>query len=111
MPNGGKLTIQSDELNDVVKFSFTDTGIGMTQETLSKLWNPLFTTKAKGMGFGLPICKRIVEAHNGKISVASEASKGSTFIVTLPIKPEIKENDQTFINVPKSYLSSKIDKR
>jgi sensor domain CHASE-containing protein/nitrogen-specific signal transduction histidine kinase len=111
MPNGGKLTIKSDKLNDEVRISFTDTGVGMTEETLSKLWSPLFTTKAKGMGFGLSICKRIVEAHDGKISVASEVGKGSAFVVSLPIKSEIKENGEIFVNLPESFLSSKIDSK
>jgi signal transduction histidine kinase len=68
-----------------VKFVFKDTGIGMSPETLSKLWVPLFTTKAKGMGFGLPIAKRIIEAHGGKISIKSIRGKGTTVTVTLPI--------------------------
>ena len=48
----------------------------MTKEILAKLWTPLFTTKAKGMGFGIPICKRYVEAHGGKISVESTPERG-----------------------------------
>jgi len=88
MPSGGTLTIKSEEVSDLVSFSFTDTGVGMNEETLQKIWTPLFTTKAKGMGFGLPICKRLVEAHNGKISVKSQVGRGSTFIVTVPIKCE-----------------------
>jgi len=111
MPNGGKLTIKSDELNDDVRISFTDNGVGMTKETLSKIWSPLFTTKPRGMGFGLPICKRIVEAHNGKISVASEAGKGSTLVVSLPIKSQIKENQEIHVNLTEPSLSSKIDNK
>jgi sensor domain CHASE-containing protein/nitrogen-specific signal transduction histidine kinase len=111
MPNGGRLTIKSDELNGDVRLIFTDTGIGMTKETLSKIWSPLFTTKAKGMGFGLSICKRIVEAHNGTISVESEVGKGSTFTLSLPIKSEIKENREIFVNLPESSPSSKIDSK
>ncbi|MFB3888032.1 MAG: PAS domain S-box protein [Candidatus Bathyarchaeia archaeon] len=84
MPNGGELTITSREDDDAVDFTFQDTGIGMTQETVDKLWTPLFTTKAKGMGFGLPICRRIVEAHGGKITVESELGKGTAFTVKLP---------------------------
>jgi signal transduction histidine kinase len=56
----------------------------MTEETLNKLWTPLFTTKAKGMGFGLPNCKRIVEAHGGKIAVKSTFGKGTTVTIVLP---------------------------
>jgi signal transduction histidine kinase len=105
MPNGGELTIKSAQLNDTVQISFTDTGIGMTQETLRRIWSPLFTTKAKGMGFGLPICKRIVEAHGGQISIESKANKGSTFTVTLPIEPKTKKREEAFVNVPENILA------
>lgn len=87
MPEGGKLTITSRQTDNNLEVNFTDTGTGMTKETLDKLWKPLFTTKAKGMGFGLPICKRILEAHGGKIQATSVDGKGSTFTITLPIKP------------------------
>jgi sensor domain CHASE-containing protein len=84
MPDGGTLRIQSRESMENTEFVFTDTGIGMSRETLEKIWSPLFTTKAKGMGFGLPITKRLVEAHGGSISVASAPGKGTTFTVTVP---------------------------
>jgi PAS domain S-box-containing protein len=92
MPKGGILTITSSQTAENWELSFTDTGIGMNEETLSKLWTPLFTTKAKGMGFGLAICKRIVEAHGGKISVRSAVGKGTTFTVTLPIDVSAKSS-------------------
>ena len=85
MPNGGTLTITSRKIGDNVEICFCDTGEGMTHETLSKLWTPLFTTKAKGMGFGLPICKRIVEAHGGTISAKSTIKKGTAITLALPI--------------------------
>jgi len=87
MPNGGTLTITSTESDGNLQISFTDSGEGMTEETLTKLWTPLFTTKPKGMGLGMSIVKRIVEAHRGSVRVESELGKGSTFTVTLPIKP------------------------
>ena len=90
MPGTGTLTITSKAAKDNVKIVFKDTGTGMTEETLSKLelGVPLFTTKAKGMGFGLPICKRIVEAHNGKISLKSTLGKGTTVTITIPANPK-----------------------
>jgi len=85
MPEGGSLAISSREADGQVEISFADTGIGMTNETLAKLWTPLFTTKAKGMGFGLAISKRIVEAHGGSIHAKSTFGEGSTFTVRIPI--------------------------
>jgi PAS domain S-box-containing protein len=90
MPKGGTLTITSTRSGDNVHITFKDTGEGMTTETLARLWSPLFTTKAKGMGFGMAITKRLVEAHGGSISVETKVGKGSTFTVTLPIKRELR---------------------
>jgi signal transduction histidine kinase len=107
MPNGGKLTIDSKQINDVLELSFSDTGTGISDEVMPKLFSPLFTTKAQGMGFGLAICKRLIEAHAGTISVKTAKGKGTTFIVTLPIepKPEIG-GEKIWINMPKSSLST-----
>lgn len=85
MPEGGELRIKTTVEGNCVVFSFADTGLGMSQETLKKLGTPLFTTKAKGMGFGLAICKRIVEAHNGRLSAVSAVDEGTTVRVDLPI--------------------------
>jgi signal transduction histidine kinase len=93
MPKGGTLTIRNRQVDSVIEFVFSDTGVGMAHETLAKLWTPLFTTKAKGMGFGLPICKRIIEAHGGSIRVESVLRKGTTIVVTLPLEPEIPEEE------------------
>ncbi len=88
MPKGGTLTITNTQTENHVKIAFEDTGTGITQEDLNRLWTPLFTTKARGMGFGLPICKRIVEAHGGKIHVQSASGKGTTFAITIPLSIE-----------------------
>ncbi|MDH7563797.1 MAG: PAS domain S-box protein [Candidatus Bathyarchaeota archaeon] len=91
MPNGGTLTIKSHHSNTCATLEFIDTGTGMTKKVLKKIWTPLFTTKAKGMGFGLPICHRIVEAHRGVIVVHSKPHKGTTFTITLPIETQTEE--------------------
>jgi signal transduction histidine kinase len=93
MPKGGKLIVESRKTRDKVEFSFTDTGAGIPKETLERLFTPLFTTKARGMGFGLAICKRILEAHGGKISVESTVGKGTTFTLTIPVEPKLEGGD------------------
>jgi len=90
MPEGGKLIIESREKKGKVEIAFTDTGVGMTKETLERIFTPLFTTKARGMGFGTAICKRIIEAHGGKISVESTVGTGTTFTFIIPIEPMLK---------------------
>jgi len=85
MPKGGTLTIGSTQSKGDLKVSFTDTGVGIPREAVEKLWTPLFTTKAKGIGLGLPICRRIVEAHGGEIILESHAGKGTTITITLPL--------------------------
>lgn len=100
MPTGGLLTIRSRKLNQSVEFTFTDTGAGMSRETLQKLWDPLFTTKAKGMGFGLPISKRFIEAHGGQISVASASGKGTTVTVTIPTREKVRSDIQVCTETP-----------
>lgn len=86
MPDGGKLTIKAQGEKDLVAVSLTDTGCGMSEETMRGLFQPLFTTKAKGMGLGLAVVKNLLEANRGSIGVQSEEGKGSTFILRLPVK-------------------------
>jgi len=90
MPEGGTLTIKSKEAKGMLKITFKDTGTGMTEKTLHTLKRgvPLFTTKAKGMGFGLPICKRIAEAHGGNLSLESKNGKGTKITVTILVHPK-----------------------
>lgn len=105
MPKGGKLTIKSKKTNGKLEIAFTDTGVGMPKELMEKIWTPLFTTKAKGIGLGLPICKRIVEAHGGNISVESTVDKGTTFTVTIPIKPKLEGGEKIWVKPLESLLS------
>jgi PAS domain S-box-containing protein len=88
MPNGGKLIITTTGTKDHVEITFTDTGTGMAEEDMSKLFTPFFTTKAKGIGLGLAICKRIVEEHGGTIGFKSKVGQGTTFTIALPKKKE-----------------------
>jgi len=90
MPNGGRLEIKSKNTSSEWKVSFSDTGIGIPEEIKEKLGKPLFTTKAKGMGLGLAICKRIVEAHGGSISLESSIGKGTVLTISIPINSKLK---------------------
>lgn len=84
MPKGGKLTIEAQVTRRLVKIVVQDNGLGIPDEVKPKIFTPLFTTKSKGQGFGLAVCKRVLEAQGGSISFDSEVGKGTKFTVTLP---------------------------
>ncbi len=86
MPDGGKLDIWAKGKGGFVEVGFSDTGRGIPGAVRKKIFDPLFTTKAKGIGLGLALCKSILERHGGDIQVESEEGKGTTFTVCLPIK-------------------------
>jgi PAS domain S-box-containing protein len=91
MPNGGQLIITASKTESNALISVQDTGVGIPQENLNKLFTPLFTSKAKGTGLGLPVSKRLVEAHGGSITVESKVGEGSIFTVKLPLNGEVEE--------------------
>jgi PAS domain S-box-containing protein len=82
----GTIQLKSMTKGSIIEFSFTDSGIGIPERVLPKLFAPLVTTKAKGMGMSLATSKRIVEAHGGKIYVESAVGKGTIFTIALPIR-------------------------
>jgi PAS domain S-box-containing protein len=92
MPEGGSLTVtattnsQEPSEDGNVTVSFIDTGTGIPPDHMDKLFEPLFTTKSKGVGLGLVVSKNLTEMNDGTIKVDSEEGKGSTFTVKLPAK-------------------------
>lgn len=77
--------LQDDQPQPVVRIEFSDTGIGMSPEVLAQLFEPLFTTKEYGTGFGLFTTYKLIEAHRGQIFVSSEVNQGTTFTILLPV--------------------------
>ncbi len=93
----GAIEVQSCVENDNLAVSFIDNGVGIPEDVLLKLFSPLVTTKAKGMGLGLAICKRIVELHGGKVAVESKLGVGTKLTVTLPIAHQVFTATPQFI--------------
>ena len=90
MPKGGKLAIRASKKGETATVSVQDTGTGISEEDMHKLFSIFFTTKAKGQGLGLAVCKRLVEAQGGKITVESKPGKGTTFTVSIPQRKNVR---------------------
>ncbi|GAB4500943.1 MAG: hypothetical protein Fur0035_04830 [Anaerolineales bacterium] len=90
MPGGGSLTISADFLpaRRRIRLAVRDSGVGIPPENLPKLFEPLFTTKAKGVGLGLAVSKKLVEANGGEIEVESQPGAGATFTLFLPVQEQ-----------------------
>ena len=87
MPGGGTLTVNATYESGMALISIEDTGLGIPEENRNKIFKPLFTTKSKGQGFGLSVCKRLVEAHDaGSITFESKVGKGTKFTIKVPTK-------------------------
>ena len=84
MDGGGNISIRASADDDFVKISFADTGCGIDEEGMSKLFKPYYTTKTGGHGLGMTIIQAIVRAHGGKIDVESKPNIGTTVTVALP---------------------------
>jgi two-component system sensor histidine kinase AtoS len=85
MTKGGVLTLQTGTGSDGVWVSVADTGGGIPQEQINRIFEPFYTTKTKGSGLGLMIVQRTVRAHGGRIELESHVGKGTTFRIWLPL--------------------------
>jgi signal transduction histidine kinase len=85
MPEGGKLTVSCRKEGEKIVLSVTDTGKGIPKELQDKIFEPLFTTKAKGMGLGLAVCKKLIEFLGGRITFCSVEGVETTFTIELPM--------------------------
>jgi len=84
-PEGATVTVKTKRLPDLAEASVIDRGSGIALANLETIFNPFFTTKPTGVGLGLPIVQKIVDEHNGRLTVDSEVGQGSTFRVYLPV--------------------------
>lgn len=84
MKPGGKITVTLAELGDAVGLTIADTGMGIPPDLLPRIFRPFVTTKTSGTGLGLPLCRKIIEAHRGTIEISSEVGRGTTVRIRLP---------------------------
>jgi two-component system, NtrC family, sensor kinase len=83
MPQGGSLVIKGQVVGDTVEVSVTDTGVGISTEDMNRIMEPLYSTKARGLGLGLAIARSILEKNRASMRLTSELGRGSSFIVRL----------------------------
>ncbi|MFH1083141.1 MAG: ATP-binding protein, partial [Pseudomonadota bacterium] len=90
MPDGGTLTITTRRIDDRIHIDISDTGTGIREENLHKIFDAFFTTKesVKGVGLGLPVCYGFIRDHGGDIKVRSQIDSGTTFTIILPTRKE-----------------------
>jgi len=92
MDGGGTLTVVvRRDAGGQAEVSFADTGAGIDPENLDEVFNPLFSTKVKGIGFGLSIAKTIIDKHGGTIEARSEPGNGAVFTIRLPLYADISK--------------------
>ena len=101
IPEEGNVSIQARVLSgpgtpnrpDYVEIAVADTGSGIPQEQLEKIFRPFYTTKRGGTGLGLSLCRRIISQHGGTLTAESEIGKGSRFIIRLPMREAVEEKE------------------
>ena len=86
MPNGGEICCTLGQDSDFVTLTVADTGSGISADHRDQLFRPFFTTKTRGTGLGLSICKKIMEAHQGSITISSEADRGAQVTLSFPVR-------------------------
>lgn len=84
MPDGGELTVRTMLNEHTVQIDIEDTGVGIHAENIEKIFNLYFSTKKTGTGLGLPTTKKIIERHNGTLTVESKEGEGTRFSILLP---------------------------
>lgn len=87
-PKGSEVLFRSQSREGCILLDIVDQGGGIPEERLNDIFTPFVTTIKEGTGLGLPIVKKVIEAHRGSINVAENSEKGNTFRITLPLRPK-----------------------
>ena len=95
MPEGGQIVVRTRQHAGDVVIDLIDTGVGMEEETIRKMFEPFYSTKLGGTGLGLPIVRRIVEGHGGRIAVQSELGRGTQFSLSFPALPQLGAEEKS----------------
>jgi signal transduction histidine kinase len=85
MPDGGTFTVTTTGTDSEIKIQLCDTGTGISEENISKIFEPYFTTSESGTGLGLTLVFKIIKEHQGEITVESSPGKGAKFEIILPV--------------------------
>ena len=94
MPQGGTLTMRTQNEESQVRIEVADSGSGLTPEECERIFTPYYTSKQHGTGLGLAIVQSVVSDHKGRISVQSQPGRGTTFVIELPKNPDTLQDDQ-----------------
>ncbi len=89
MPEGGQIVVRTNAKGDSVSLQLIDNGVGMSDRTAARMFEAFFSTKPGGSGLGLPTTAKIIEAHDGRITVQSEQGRGTQFTIDLPVPPRL----------------------
>jgi signal transduction histidine kinase len=93
MPQGGNLAANLHRTDGWVEIKITDTGVGISDEAIQKIFDPYFSTRVSGFGLGLAVTRSIIEDHRGSINVNSRLGHGTTFVVKLPVATELQKSE------------------
>ena len=91
MAEGGELTIRTHLTSDGIAMDLIDTGCGMSEDTALNMFTAFYTTKPSGSGLGLPMARKVVQAHGGRIDVESEEGRGTKFTLEFPTPARLEE--------------------